>query len=342
MRRSLKRSDIFYLMENSLRNAVKPLFFIDRIERFVNDLMTGKGINVLPVHAELDITSKCNMSCVWCKDFDKKYSKLRPGNMPIRVIEQTTEIVNAISLKGGGEPTLHPEFEKICELIHSRNVELGMTTNGTTNIEHPEYFKWIKMSIDAWDNKSLKYLKGFNNLDVIIKNANEWSTKTKVGMSFLRYKGINYTQCLELVKKSNISYCVFREAFGCENEAIPDWLMPGMIDGVYVKIEEPYFSTQNLGCWANCLLLHIGQDCGLNICCWVKYQKDPYIYATKEIGVLDCWKSKEHIDVALEFLQDTSKCLDCRFKLYQPEIIKAIKNNTKLPSNTKIEDVNFI
>ena len=152
-------------MPTGLRNPIKPLFFRDRIQTFVSDLVAGRGIRVLPVHAELDLTSLCNMSCVWCKDLDRKYSKSRAGNLPLRVVEQAAEMVKAVSLKGGGEPTLHPEFERICELIHSKNVELGMTTNGTVGIEHPEYFTWIKLSMDAWDGESLKRLKGLSALD---------------------------------------------------------------------------------------------------------------------------------------------------------------------------------
>jgi organic radical activating enzyme len=330
-------------MHDGIRNPIKPLFFIDRIRVAVNDLVAGQVINVLPVHAELDITSKCNMSCVWCRDLDRKYSRLRAGDMPLRIIEQAAEIVKAISLKGGGEPTLHPEFGRICELIHSRNIDLGMTTNGTVGIEHPEYFNWIKVSMDVWDIESLKHLKGFNTLDTILKNASEWSSKTKVGMSFLRHKGIRYEQCIELAKHSNVRYCVFREVFGYENEDVPDWLESGYVDDLYVQVEPPYLRTQNLGCWANCLVLHIGPDSGLNICCWAKYNRGPYTYATDERSILDCWKSKEHADIAREFLYDTSRCLDCRFKLYQPEIVRAIHNGSaSLPSNAKIEDVNFI
>ncbi len=330
-------------MHNGLRNPVKPLFFMDRIQTFVNDLVAGKGINVLPIHAELDLTSTCNMSCAWCKALDRKYSKSRAGNMPLRIVEQAAEIVKAISLKGGGEPTLHPEFGRICELIHSKNLDLGLTTNGTLAIEHPDYFTWIKLSMDAWDAESLRHLKGFPALDTILKNARDWAAKTRVGMSFLRYKGIRYDRCLELAKHAHVSYCVFREVLGSENETVPDWLKPGLIADIDVRVEQPYLQTPNLGCWANGLVLHIGPDGGLNICCWVKYQRAPYDYATEEHSVLDCWKSNEHAQVVLEFLNDTSRCLDCRFKWYQVEIIKALHDGgASRPSIAQIEDVNFI
>ncbi len=330
-------------MPDGLRNPVKPLLFLDRIQTFVNDLVVGKSINVLPVHAELDLTSTCNMSCVWCKELDRKYSKSRAGNMPLRIVEQAAEIVKAISLKGGGEPTLHPEFGGICELIHSKNIALGLTTNGTVGIEHPEYFTWIKLSMDAWDAESLKRLKGFPALDTILQNASDWSDKTRVGMSFLRHKGIRYDRCIELAKHARVSYCVFREVLGSENEAVPDWLKSGLVDDLDVRVERPYLQTQNLGCWANCLVLHIGPDGGLNICCWAKYQRAPFDYATEVRSVLDCWKSKEHARVAIEFLNDTSQCLDCRFKWYQAEIIKALDNGSaSIPSQVQIEDVHFI
>jgi MoaA/NifB/PqqE/SkfB family radical SAM enzyme len=330
-------------MHDGLRNSIKALFFMDKIQMFVDDLVAGKGIHILPIHAELDLTSTCNMSCVWCQDLDRKYSKARAGNMPLRTVEQAADMVKAISLKGGGEPTLHPEFARICELLHSKNVDLGLTTNGTIGIEHPEYFTWIKLSMDAWDTESLRRLKGFPALDTILKNASDWSAKTRVGMSFLRHTGIRYDRCLELAKQACVTYCVFREVFGAENEAVPDWLKSGRIDDLNVRIEQPYLQTQNLGCWANGLVLHIGPDSGLNICCWVKYQRAPYAYATEERSVLDCWKSQEHAQAALEFLNDTSRCLDCRFKWYQAEIIKALNDGgASPPSNPQIEDVNFV
>ncbi len=197
--------------------------------------------------------------------------------------------------------------------------------------------------MDAWDAESLKHLKGFPSLDAILQNASDWSGKTRVGMSFLRHKGIRYDRCLELAKQAHVSYRVFREVLGSENEAVPDWLKSGLVDDLEVRVEQPYLQTQNLGCWANGLVLHIGPDGGLNLCCWVKYQRVPYAYATEERSVLDCWKSQEHAQMALEFLNDTSQCLDCRFKWYQAEIITALDNGgASIPSPAQIEDVNFI
>ncbi|MCO6041998.1 radical SAM protein [Thermococcus alcaliphilus] len=40
---------------------------------------------------------------------------------------------------GGGEPTLHPDFEKILEIIHKSKIYAHIVTNGTTNL--PQYLE---------------------------------------------------------------------------------------------------------------------------------------------------------------------------------------------------------
>jgi MoaA/NifB/PqqE/SkfB family radical SAM enzyme len=78
----------------------------------------------------VELTNYCNLSCKHC--FDKRHSA--GGHLGIDTLE--TVLHNAkqhgfdyISLTGG-EPTLHPEFQKILQMILNAGYEVGFVTNG--------------------------------------------------------------------------------------------------------------------------------------------------------------------------------------------------------------------
>jgi MoaA/NifB/PqqE/SkfB family radical SAM enzyme len=83
----------------------------------------------------VELTNHCNLSCKHC--FDKRHSAR--GYLNIDTLE--TILYNAkqhgfdyISLTGG-EPTLHPEFPKILEMVPSAGYEVGFVTNGWNFID---------------------------------------------------------------------------------------------------------------------------------------------------------------------------------------------------------------
>lgn len=86
---------------------------------------------------DLDLTGLCNRTCGFCPRASKQYPNVNKA-MSWEVLEEVVEELTAISFKGvielagRGEPTLHPEFEKVVEFLtlETRPWKVRVTTNG--------------------------------------------------------------------------------------------------------------------------------------------------------------------------------------------------------------------
>ena len=117
-----------------------------------------RGLPVFsPISINLDLTSACNFSCSFCVD-----SKLINAGKSLMLSEakKTVDTLHShgllsVILIGGGEPTLHGDFEEIVRYIKSKNLQVGIVTNGSRleKIEAvAEALKekdWVRISIDA-------------------------------------------------------------------------------------------------------------------------------------------------------------------------------------------------
>jgi len=101
-----------------------------------------------PILVEISLSNLCNMSCPYCFYKNKHDStQLQTGTVK-RLLKDLAHIgVKAVSYTGGGEPTLHPNFDEIVEYAHELGLKQGLFTNGTNKIAHPEHFEWIRVSV---------------------------------------------------------------------------------------------------------------------------------------------------------------------------------------------------
>jgi MoaA/NifB/PqqE/SkfB family radical SAM enzyme len=140
---------------------------INRHPLTVLNLMEG-SMKTLPVHVIWSPCDTCNHHCSWCQfrnyDFPQSPGFNRPdGSPPVRhtPIELAEKFlddcyaagVKAVSVTGGGEPMLHPEFPAILKGIIHRGMAFSVTTNGTRYA--PEWKSllakavWIRVSING-------------------------------------------------------------------------------------------------------------------------------------------------------------------------------------------------
>ncbi len=119
-----------------------------------------------PISINLDLTSSCNFSCPFCVD-----SKLINSGKSL-TLEEVRETINtlhshgllSVILIGGGEPTLHKDFEAIVRTIKSKGLQLGIVTNGSrlekveAIAEALEEKDWVRISIDAAGESVFKEL----------------------------------------------------------------------------------------------------------------------------------------------------------------------------------------
>ena len=78
----------------------------------------------------IEITNSCNLNCSFCsKSFrDKRNMSILEFETVLKKIDKYTDFIY-LHLKG--EPLLHPDLDKILELLDNYNKKVIITTNGT-------------------------------------------------------------------------------------------------------------------------------------------------------------------------------------------------------------------
>jgi organic radical activating enzyme len=99
---------------------------------------------IIPYHIQLIPTNRCNAKCEWCS-----CSKVdRSVEMPFSEIKDMLQYfadlgTKAITITGGGEPSIHPDIRLIVETCSALGIKIGLVTNG---------LKWNR------DNEDVSYL----------------------------------------------------------------------------------------------------------------------------------------------------------------------------------------
>ena len=127
-------------------------------ERKRRDSGSGEPLPLLsPVSINLDLTSACNFRCPHCVDS----GIINTGEaLTLDIIRQSIDTLTekgllSVILIGGGEPTVHPDFEEIGRYCRSRGLQVGIVTNGS-RLERVSAVAdllqkgdWLRLSIDA-------------------------------------------------------------------------------------------------------------------------------------------------------------------------------------------------
>ncbi len=127
---------------NKFDPQTKLLFHGDRVKQW---LETGK---TSPILVEIAPTGYCNANCSWCDFKDNHDSDRINTEFLINEIEKLANSgLKAINWTGGGEPTLHPDFEKFIRFADSKNLKQGLFTNSLKEIPCQDVFQWIRVSL---------------------------------------------------------------------------------------------------------------------------------------------------------------------------------------------------
>ena len=132
----------------------------------ITDNIRPANIKDLPKEIVLEITQKCNQSCLLC--FSKKEAK----EMPLERIKEITDECHTLGIKAvrftGGEPLLYKDLEKALQYAKKKNLYVLLNTNATVLDEKNK--NMLKKYVD----NLLISLQGFNHY------TEEKLTKTKV------------------------------------------------------------------------------------------------------------------------------------------------------------------
>lgn len=116
----------------------------------------------------LEITNSCNLDCPFCTN--EKGSNFLSIKEIENYIVQIKEYCNYIYLHVLGEPTIHPNFDEILDILDRNDMNLQLVTNGTLLNRHPELTKHKclrKLSI------SIHSINNINVNDVYFETINK-------------------------------------------------------------------------------------------------------------------------------------------------------------------------
>ena len=158
------------------KNLILKNFYDKRLD-FIG-VVDGKHAFISPNLVQIDLTNKCNNSCIgcWCnsplleekKISGKEKEETLPYNRIIRLINELKKYgTNEIYLGGGGEPFMHPNIMEIVEHIKRNNLVCHINTNFTL-INEKIAKKLVDLEVDhiavsLWAGDAETYVKTHPN-----------------------------------------------------------------------------------------------------------------------------------------------------------------------------------
>lgn len=205
-----------------------------------------RGGRPAPVNVEIDLSNRCSLGCSWCHfaythtrgplagKRDKPQGAVAGGDLmdtdlAFAILEQLHENgVKSLTWTGGGEPTLHPDFDRIVRYAGALHLEQGMYTHGghidnTRAVRLKNVFTWVFVSLDECTAESYKASKGVDRFQQAtdgIRRLVQAEGKATIGVGFLLHRH-NYNKVRDMVALGHelgVDYVQFRPTVHFEQE----------------------------------------------------------------------------------------------------------------------------
>lgn len=133
----------------------------------------------MPVHLDLELTSRCNLACVMCPHAEnRKFFKL--GDMPLdlakTLIKEGTNKIKSVKFNWRGEPTLYRYLPEVITYAKKNGyVETMINTNLNCSSKILEEIVQagidkIITSIDSFNKEVYSRIRVGGNLDLVLEN----------------------------------------------------------------------------------------------------------------------------------------------------------------------------
>ena len=173
-------------------SKLKLLLNMDKVHSIL-DVKNGvkKMDEHFPISVELHLTDRCNLNCEWCTD---KKLRRNGATLDLDVIERLFQEFwrhgTGVTLEGGGEPTLHPAFKKVLDMGREMNLDVGLISNGVTDISNcVDRLKWIRVSLDSSTGSEYEQEKGVDCFERVLDNLKRMSESRNPKETFI---GVGY------------------------------------------------------------------------------------------------------------------------------------------------------
>ena len=345
--------------------------------KFIHHTDRIKSINgsiPAPVNVQLVISNACNLNCSFCyyrngifppaqAGFRSVRDAIIPRDKIFELIQDCGDMgVKSITITGGGEPTVHPDCERIFSWIIGSGLELGLNTNGVNLtadtfklIEYPQ-FQWVKLSLDAGTPETYssikssspdKFWKAYRNIRNFVEYKEYYKSNITIGVGFIIVPE-NYHEVLPLAEElkqigvdsfriRSVAGTALRDFYGDKVSVISDICKEAQ------KLSDGKFKVENLFvddikaiqhprvCLYQYLHTFIGADMNVNACCLYSFGKGVKGSIANQ-SFKDFWYSDEHKNYLKNF--NPMSCSTCDY-LAKNELLEYIASPNPV-------NVNFI
>lgn len=121
-----------------------------------------RGGKLYPLHPQISLTNKCNLACDFCSCVGVNRAEELDYIKAEQIMQGLYSFgAKALTITGGGEPTLYSRFDDFVKLIKDDlEMEIGMVTNGTTlaQMKNETIRRWTWCRISLSDDRDMDSL----------------------------------------------------------------------------------------------------------------------------------------------------------------------------------------
>ena len=270
-----------------------------------------------PITCEIDPSNKCPLECSFCmyKDFlEKDKVDLDWGTYCGLLDSLMAENCKSITFTGGGEPLMHPMINDMVSAAANMNFQVGLITNGVrlNVLEHPEVFKFIRISIDAGTNEVYQKVKGRDFFSRVVKNIKDLMCvinpkQTTVGLSFVVTKD-NFQDVQTAIKLCDELGCSYIQFKPDVNDSTY-YNKIGSVNGKNIKTDRHHADT-DLPCKIAGLIGVVSANGKVYYCCQKRGDKEYCIGDLNGGCFSDIWNTRFNINPKF------TECPPCRYMNY--------------------------
>ncbi len=171
----------------------------------INELEEGKTVlQSYPRRLVFELTNACNLNCVMCGRNAANFKPTRFDMDVFKSFEPMMDTVEEVTLMGWGEPTIHPNFIEMLEIINRHDARKYFCTNGMSlqkikNAIFDFNVDVFAVSLDGATNETNSRIRRGSDIAKITSDLKEIVQIKKA--RGLKYPWINFVFC---AMKSNI------------------------------------------------------------------------------------------------------------------------------------------
>ena len=297
----------------------KIYYYLDQIKKI------QQGEFVPPVTVEIDPSNACPADCSFCmfQDYIKSARVHLKWDLYLKLIYELKHLeIKSITFTGGGEPLANPKFNEMVQVAHDLGFEIGLVTNGILleMLKKPEYFKFIRVSLDASDAEMYTKVKGVDAFDRVIKNIeNTLKKNPTVGISYVVGPDNNYNLDVaqQIADDLKVVYIQFKPCH-IGNEIFTDYKLPEKYETTIIT---PRYKIRDL---LPCAIAHlvgiVTADGGVYYCCHGRGKLNYRIGSIGHETFESLWRQRlEYKNIAIR------QCPPCRYANYARAVKELLK-----------------